>query len=97
MSSKLSSFTLPGPIYSSLLKNPPDSLPSIDELERLQQELRAARKAAQERSRKANDDLKTIEDSMRRMTEKEKGKFKAVDKVKRERGCAYYVSTKRVA
>lgn len=39
------------------------------------------------RSKKAGEDLKAIEESMRRMKEKEKGKAKAIDKVKRERDC----------
>lgn len=41
------------------------------------------------RSKKAGEDLKAIEESMRRMKEKEKGKAKAIEKVKRERDCAY--------
>lgn len=89
MASKLSSFNLPLSITSSLLKNPPDAVPPTDELDRLFSELKAARQRAVDRSRKANEDLQTIEESMRRMTEKEKGKSKAVEKVKRERDCAY--------
>lgn len=42
-----------------------------------------------ERAKKAGDDLRAIQESMRRLKEKEKGKAKAVDKSKRERGCAY--------
>ena len=89
MVSKLSSFQLQPQITSSLLKNPPDAVPPIEELERLQAELKVAKAKALERGRKAEEDLKTIEESMRRMTEKEKGKSKAVDKVKREHECAY--------
>ncbi|KDR81996.1 hypothetical protein GALMADRAFT_135378 [Galerina marginata CBS 339.88] len=85
MASKLSSFHPPEPISTNLLKNGPNEVPSIDELERLQQELVKSKKRAMDRAQKARDDLKTIEDSMRRMTEREKGKSKAVDKVKRER------------
>ncbi|KAF8955561.1 histone acetyltransferases subunit 3-domain-containing protein [Flammula alnicola] len=84
MASKLSSFHQPSVIGSSLLKNAPDAVPPIDELEKLQSELRSAKQKALERGRKAEEDLRTIEESMRRMTEKEKGKFKAIDKVKRE-------------
>ena len=89
MVSKLSSFQLQPQITSSLLKNPPDAVPPIEELERLQAELKVAKAKALERGRKEEEDLKTIEESMRRMTEKEKGKSKAVDKVKREHECAY--------
>jgi len=90
MESKLSLYTQPQPFRSSLVKNPPDAVPPTDELEQLQTELKLAKQRALERKRKANDDLKTIEESMRRMTEKEKGKSKAVDKVKRERDCTWY-------
>jgi hypothetical protein len=82
-------FNLPPSITSPLLKNPPDAVPPLDELELLHSELQAARKRAAERARKADEDIRTIEESMRRMAEKEKGKSKAVEKVKRERDCAY--------
>ena len=89
MASRLSSFDLPPSITSSLLKSPPEAVPPTDELERLFSELKFAQQKAVERSRKAGEDLRTIAESMRRMAEKEKGKSKAVDKVKRERDCAY--------
>jgi len=89
MASRLSSFDLPNSITSPLLKNPPEAVPPTDELERLYSELKFAGQRAAERKRKAEEDLRTIEESMRRMAEKEKGKSKAVDKVKRERDCAY--------
>jgi transcriptional adapter 3 len=89
MASKLSSFNSPHSITSSLLKNPPDAVPPTDELDRLLSELKVARQRAEDRSRKAKEDLQTIEESMRRMAEKEKGKSKAVEKVKREHDCAY--------
>jgi len=90
MASRLSSFNLPQQITSSLLKNPPDAVPPTDELDRLYSELKAARQRAVDRSRKADEDLRTIEESMRRMTEKEKGKSRAIEKVKHERDCAYF-------
>ncbi len=89
MASRLSAFPQSHPFRSPLIKNPPDSVPSIDELEQLHSELRAAKQRVLERRRKASEDLKTIEESIRRMTEKEKGKSKAVDKVKRERDCTH--------
>lgn len=89
MASRLSTFPQSHPFRSPLVKNPPDSVPSIDELEQLQSELMAAKQRVLERRRKASMDLKTIEESIRRMTEKEKGKSKAVDKVKRERDCMF--------
>ncbi|TFK25743.1 hypothetical protein FA15DRAFT_668079 [Coprinopsis marcescibilis] len=87
MSSKLSPYPPPPSVRSSLLKNVPEmgSMPSIDELEQLQAELKLLRQAAAARSKKASEDLRTIQESMRRMKDKEKGKAKAVEKVKRER------------
>lgn len=89
MAAKLSSFSPHPSILSPLLKKAPDAVPPTDELEKLHDELKLAREKALERSKKANDDLKTIEESIRRMTEREKGKFKAIDKIKRERDCTY--------
>ena len=89
MAAKLSSFSPHPPILSPLLKKAPDAVPPTDDLVQLENELKLAREKALERSKKANDDLKTIEESIRRMTEREKGKFKAIDKIKRERDCTY--------
>lgn len=91
--SRLSAFAQIPSFRSPLLKSPPDSIPSIDELEQLQSELKLVKQRVSDRRRKASEDLKTIEESIRRMTEKEKGKSKAVDKIKRERDCMFYVNT----
>ncbi|GLB35590.1 putative histone acetyltransferases subunit 3 [Lyophyllum shimeji] len=85
MASKLTPYYPPTPIQSVLLKKAPDSIPPTNELELLHDELRELRKMSLARSKKAGEDLKAIEESMRRMKEKEKGKAKAIDKVKRER------------
>ncbi|KAG2139060.1 histone acetyltransferases subunit 3-domain-containing protein [Suillus clintonianus] len=85
MSSKLLQYPLPPPTRSPLFKNPSDTVPPTDELETLQTELRFLRQKSMERAKRAGEDLKTIEESMRRMKEREKGKAKAVEKVKRER------------
>ncbi|KAH0584613.1 hypothetical protein H2248_010146 [Termitomyces sp. 'cryptogamus'] len=85
MSSKLHPFPPASPFQSSLLRKTPDSIPSTTELEFLHDELRELRSVTLRRSKKAGEDLKAIEESMRRMKEKEKGKAKAIDKVKRER------------
>lgn len=89
MVSKLSPFPHQPPITSSLLKNPPDAVPPIEDLEKLEAELKFAKQRALEVGRKAKESLKTIEESIRLMTEKEKGKSKAVDKVKREHECTF--------
>ncbi|KAG5639189.1 hypothetical protein H0H81_006093 [Sphagnurus paluster] len=85
MAHRLTPYYPPPPIQSSLLKKAPDSIPPTHELEQLHDELKELKKIALARSKKAGEDLKAIEESMRRMKEKEKGKAKAFDKVKRER------------
>jgi hypothetical protein len=87
MTTKLSPYAPPPPLRSALIKNVTDVIPPIDELEQLQTELKHIKLKTLERARKAGEDLKTIEESMRRMKEKEKGKARAIDKVKRERDC----------
>lgn len=86
MSAKLSTFPM-AQLRSSLLKNTPDQVPPTEELELLHAELRTMKQKTLERAKKAGEDLKTIEASFRRMKEREKGKAKAVDKIKRERDC----------
>ncbi|KAG5641148.1 hypothetical protein DXG03_005887 [Asterophora parasitica] len=85
MAARLTPYYPPAPIQSLLLKKAPDSIPPTNELEQLHDELKELRKITLARSKKAGEDLKAIEESMRRMKEKEKGKAKAIDKVKRER------------
>ena len=87
MSSKLLPFRAPSPTRSPLFKNPPETVPPTDDLESLQAELKFLHQKSCERAKKAGEDLKTIEESMRRIKEREKGKARAVEKVKRERGC----------
>ncbi|KAL4244167.1 NGG1 family protein [Abortiporus biennis] len=86
MSSVVSLYPPPPPIRSYLLKNPSEAIPPTEELEALHAELKMLREKTLERARKAGDDLRAIEESMRRMKEKEKGKAKALEKVKKERG-----------
>jgi hypothetical protein len=95
MSPKLSSYSSPLPIGSSLFRNPPDTVPPTDELEALQAELERLKQRTLERAKKAGEDLKLISESMRRMKEREKGKAKLVEKVKRERDCTYNFANAR--
>ncbi|EJF62724.1 hypothetical protein DICSQDRAFT_104269 [Dichomitus squalens LYAD-421 SS1] len=85
MSSSVSQFAPLPPIRSSLFNNPPDTVPPTDELELLHAELTAFKAKSLERAKKAGDDIRTIEESMRRLKEKEKGKAKAIQKAERER------------
>ncbi|KAI0261731.1 histone acetyltransferases subunit 3-domain-containing protein [Gloeopeniophorella convolvens] len=85
MSSSLVQFPVVPPFRPQLVKNSPDIVPPTEELEVLQADLKELRRRIEERARKADDDLRTIEESMRKMKEKEKGKAKAVERVKRER------------
>lgn len=87
MTSIVAQYLVPPTIRSVLLKTQPDALPPTEELDALQAELKIAKQRTLERAKKAGDDLRTIEESMRRLKEKEKGKGKAVEKIKKERGC----------
>ena len=93
MSSGVTPFPSPAPIHPNIPKNPHDAIPPVEDLEKLQADLITLRQRALDRAKKASDDLKTIEESMRRLKEKEKGKGKAVDKVKKERGRTYHHAT----
>lgn len=87
MSPTLQQYQIPQPLHSSLLLNLSDAVPPTDELEAVHAELGVLRQKALERARKAENDLKTIEAAMKQMKEKEKGKAKVVNKVKREPSC----------
>jgi len=87
MPAKFSSYQVPELNVSALFKNTPEAVPSVEELERIQSELKMLRQIAIERAKKAGEDLRNIEDSMRRIREREKGKLKSADKIKRERDC----------
>ena len=84
MSSSLVQFLTVHPFRSPIVKNTPDAVPPTEELETLQANLNELRQLALERGKKADDDLRTIEESMRRLKEREKGKAKLVEKMKRE-------------
>jgi transcriptional adapter 3 len=77
------------PLLSELLKSLPDSAPSTNDLEILQDELKALQQRTLERARKAGNDIRLIEQSMRRIKEREKGKQKVTDRIKKERDRAF--------
>ena len=87
MSSLLAQYPQVQPFRPQTVKNTPDAVPPTEELEALQVDLRELRRLTLERAKKAGDDLRTIEESMRSLKEKEKGKAKVVEKMKRE--CAF--------
>ncbi|KAJ6606157.1 histone acetyltransferases subunit 3-domain-containing protein [Mycena vulgaris] len=87
MSSRLLPYSRPqSPIRSAIFKVPSNTaVPATEELESLHEELKQLKLKTLERAKKAGEDLKTITESMRRMKEREKGKAKQIEKVKRER------------
>ena len=93
MSSSLVRYLPVHPFRPQILKNTPDTVPPTEELVALQAHLDEFRQQTLERAKKADDDLRTIEESMKRLREWEtgKGKAKAVERTKRE--CAYSSST----
>lgn len=69
---------------SPLVLNHPDVVPPIDDLEALQAELKLLQRGAYERAKKADDDIRVAEESMRWMKEKEKGRAKALEKARKD-------------
>ena len=92
MSNPPLSYPSPVPLRSHLFLDPPDSVPPAEELEALQAELKSLRQKTLERAKKADGDLKIIEVALKKMREKEKGKMKAVARVKRESSRAYFLT-----
>ena len=88
MSSSLVQYPSVHPFHSQIVKNTPDTVPPTEDLGVLQAELSELRQQTLERAKKADDDLRTIEECFRRAKEREKGKAKAVERTKRE--CAYH-------
>jgi transcriptional adapter 3 len=84
MSSSLVQFITVQPFRSQIVKNTPDAVPPTEDLEALQTNLIELRQHTSDRAKKAEDDLRTIDEYMKRMKEKEKGKAKVVEKMKRE-------------
>ncbi|KAJ4482103.1 histone acetyltransferases subunit 3-domain-containing protein [Lentinula aciculospora] len=81
-------YPLPTQLRSSLFKNPTDGVvPPIDELEALHAELKNLKARTMEKARRAGEDLRILEDGMRRMKDRaKKGKEReGREKVKRER------------
>ncbi|EJD06223.1 uncharacterized protein FOMMEDRAFT_166470 [Fomitiporia mediterranea MF3/22] len=73
-------------LRNPLLVAPQELVPSLEELKSTTDELNELKRRAVERARKAAEDLKIIEQEMRRMREIEKGKAKALphNRIKRE-------------
>ncbi|KAI0303296.1 histone acetyltransferases subunit 3-domain-containing protein [Multifurca ochricompacta] len=84
MSSSLVQYPSVHPFRSHIVKNTTDGVPPTEELEALKSGLTELRQHTLERAKKADDDLRAIEESMRRLKEREKGKAKAVERTKRE-------------
>ena len=89
MSSSVSPYAPLPTLRSSLYHNPPEAVPQTDELLQLQKELLEYKEKSIERVKKATDDIRAIDERMRRLKEKEKGKAKAIQKAEKERGCVY--------
>lgn len=71
----------------ALVKTRPDAVPPTEDLESAYAELEMLRKLSAETFRKVGEDRKSMMESLRRMIDKEKGKAKVIEKVKRERDC----------
>ncbi|KAF9265930.1 hypothetical protein L218DRAFT_956900 [Marasmius fiardii PR-910] len=79
----LNPFPAVTPLRSSLLTQPlnKDTVPPIEELESLLSELKVLKQRSVDRAKKAESDVKTAEDSFRRMKEREREKGKGREKL----------------
>lgn len=76
------------PVRSQLLTNPPLTVPPIEDLLSLEEELKALRNKCLARVKKADNDIRTLETLLRKFKDKdrdrEKIKLKDKTKIKRE-------------
>ena len=85
MSSILSPYPSSPPLSSPLIEDPPDAILSIADL---RAELELLQQKAYERAKKAINNLKAIEECVRRMKEKEKAR--AIEKSRKDTICACF-------
>jgi hypothetical protein len=90
MASIVSPYSTPVPICSDIIKNPSESVPSTEDLEAAQLELRVLRQKSLEYVKKVGEDIKTLDESRRLIKEKEKQKGKRKEEKPKERGCGCY-------
>lgn len=89
MPSKLIRHPSPPRAPSFLSSVQPDAVPGTEELQARLEALQKLRIKHLEKSKHAADNLRASEEEIRRIKEREKGKNKAIEKIKRERDCAY--------
>ena len=87
MPSKLLRLSHPPKAPDFLSHGQPDSIPGIYDLELRLEALETMRLEHIERKKQAQENLRAGEEEIRRIKEREKGKSKAVEKIKHERNC----------
>jgi hypothetical protein len=87
MPSKLSKHLSPPNAPDFLSHDQPDSIPGIYDLEVRLEALEKMKLKHLERKKQAQENLRAGEEEIRRIKEREKGKSKAVEKIKHERNC----------
>ncbi|KIJ07671.1 hypothetical protein PAXINDRAFT_120846 [Paxillus involutus ATCC 200175] len=89
--SKLVHYSLPLVVRSLLLKNPPEDVPLVDELESLHSELNLLRQKSLERAKKAGEDLRTIEQYFAYLKYATWSKEHAIEKINWKRRCTSFL------
>jgi hypothetical protein len=89
MPSKLSKHPAPPAPPSFLSAVQPETIPWTDELEFRLEALKKMKSKHSERAKYAVENLRASIEEISRIRERERGKAKAVEKVKRERDCAW--------
>jgi transcriptional adapter 3 len=84
MSSSLVPYPSVHPFRSRIVKSTSNVIPPTEDLEVLRAELTKLLQDTLERARKADEDLRTIQESMRKLEEREESKAELVERTKRE-------------
>lgn len=91
MPSKLSKQPSPPPPPAFLLAAQPEVVPYTDELEARYEALVRLKSKQVERSKLAAENIRACEEDIKRIKERERAKVRAVEKIKRERDCTYFL------
>jgi transcriptional adapter 3 len=87
MPSKVSKLPSPPHVPEFLTVDQPEFIPSTSELDMRLEVLEKIKLKHMERKKHADENLRASEEEIRKIKEREKGKSKAVEKIKHERDC----------
>lgn len=80
-------YPTPLPLRTTVVRKAPDLLPATEELEQAEAELRNLKRRSLDCARRVGEDLRALDESVRRIRERDRAKQRPVDRIKKERGC----------